>query len=140
MLWIKAFHLIGMVSWFAGLFYLPRLFVYHAQSDDEISIARFKVMERRLFFAIMTPAAIWTLIFGLWLITYNMSGYMQAGWMHLKLFLVILLIGYHIYCGKLLKNFRDDKNKHSHVFYRWFNEIPTVILFVTIILVTVKPF
>jgi len=139
MLWVKAFHLIGMVSWFAGLFYLPRLLVYHAQSEDTISIERFKIMERRLYNGIMHPAALITIIFGTWLMSYNFSGYLQMGWMHTKLLFIFILIGYHVYCGKLLKDFKSDKNKYSSNFFRWFNEIPTVILFVIIILVVVKP-
>lgn len=136
MLWVKAFHIIFMVTWFAGLFYLPRLFVYHAMSDDSPSVERFKVMERKLFYGIMTPGAVLTIVFGLWLwLGFGISG----GWLHTKLLLVVLLIAYHLYCGKLLSNFRQDRNQHSHVFYRWFNEIPVVLLIATVILVVVKP-
>ena len=136
MLWVKAFHIIFMVTWFAGLFYLPRLFVYHAMSDDSPSIERFKVMERKLFYGIMTPGAILTIVFGLWLwLGFGISG----GWLHTKLLLVVLLIAYHLYCGKLLSNFRQERNQHSHVFYRWFNEIPVVLLIAIVILVVVKP-
>lgn len=136
MLWVKAFHIIFMVTWFAGLFYLPRLFVYHAMSDDSPSIERFKVMERKLFYGIMTPGAILTIVFGLWLwLGFGISG----GWLHTKLLLVVLLIVYHFYCGKLLSNFRQDRNQHGHVFYRWFNEIPVVLLIAIVILVVVKP-
>ncbi len=136
MLWVKAFHIIFMVTWFAGLFYLPRLFVYHAMSDDSPSIDRFKVMERKLFYGIMTPGAILTIVFGLWLwLGFGISG----GWLHTKLLLVVLLIVYHLYCGKLLSNFRQDRNQHGHVFYRWFNEIPVVLLIAIVILVVVKP-
>lgn len=136
MLWVKAFHIIFMVTWFAGLFYLPRLFVYHAMSDDSPSIERFKVMERKLFYGIMTPGAILTIVFGLWLwLGFGISG----GWLHTKLLLVVLLIVYHLYCGKLLSNFRQDRNQHGHVFYRWFNEIPVVLLIAIVILVVVKP-
>ena len=137
MLWVKAFHIIFMVTWFAGLFYLPRLFVYHAMSDDSPSIERFKVMERKLFYGIMTPGAILTIVFGLWLwLGFGISG----GWLHTKLLLVVLLIVYHLYCGKLLSNFRQDRNQHGHVFYRWFNEIPVIFLFAIILLAVVKPF
>ena len=136
MLWVKAFHIIFMVTWFAGLFYLPRLFVYHAMSDDSPSIERFKVMERKLFYGIMTPGAVLTIVFGLWLwLGFGISG----GWLHTKLLLVVLLIAYHLYCGKLLSNFRQERNQHSHVFYRWFNEIPVVLLIAIVILVVVKP-
>jgi putative membrane protein len=126
-----------MVTWFAGLFYLPRLFVYHAMSDDASGIERFKVMERKLYYGIMTPGAVLTILFGLWLwLGYGISG----GWLHAKLALVIVLIGYHLYCGRLLADFKYDRNRHSHVYYRWFNEIPVVILIVVVILVVVKPF
>lgn len=137
MLWIKSLHIIFMVTWFAGLFYLPRLFVYHAMSDDKISQERFKIMERKLFFGIMTPGAVLTLIFGTWLwLGYNFGG----GWLHVKLFLVLILVIYHIWCGKLVRDFRDDNNRHGHVFYRWFNEFPVLILIASVILVVVKPF
>ena len=137
MLWIKALHISFMVTWFAGLFYLPRLFVYHAMSSDAISIERFKIMERKLYFGIMTPGAVLTIVFGLWLwLGYGVSG----GWMHVKLFLVLILVIYHLYCGKLVGDFKHDRNRLGHVFYRWFNEFPVLILFAVIILVVVKPF
>ncbi|MEP7370814.1 MAG: protoporphyrinogen oxidase HemJ [Nitrosospira sp.] len=137
MLWIKSLHIIFMVTWFAGLFYLPRLFVYHAMSDDAPGIERLKVMERKLYYGIMTPGAVLTILFGLWLwLGYGISG----GWLHAKLALVIGLVAYHLYCGKLLADFKYDRNRHSHVYYRWFNEIPVVILIVVVILVVVKPF
>ncbi len=136
MLWIKALHIIFMVTWFAGLFYLPRLFVYHAMSDDRPSIERFKVMERKLYYGIMTPGAVLTIVFGVWLwLSYGFSG----GWLHAKLALVAVLVAYHLYCGKLLADFKHDRNQHSHVYYRWFNEIPVVILIAVVILVVVKP-
>ncbi len=137
MLWIKAFHIIAVVTWFAALFYLPRLFVYHAMSEDTASIERFKVMERKLYRGIMTPSAIAVVSLGLWLwLGFGFSG----GWLHAKLALVTVLLGYHWYCGKLLRDFRDDRNRHSHVFYRWFNEFPVLILIAAVILVVVKPF
>lgn len=137
MLWIKSLHIIFMVTWFAGLFYLPRLFVYHAMSNDASGIERFKVMERKLYYGIMTPGGVLTILFGLWLwLGYGISG----GWLHAKLALVIALIGYHLYCGRLLTDFKYDRNRHSHVYYRWFNEVPVVILIVVVILVVVKPF
>ena len=126
-----------MVTWFAGLFYLPRLFVYHTMSDDAPGIERFKVMERKLYYGIMTPGAVLTVLFGLWLwLGYGISG----GWLHAKLALVIVLIAYHFYCGKLLADFKYDRNRRSHVYYRWFNEFPVVILIAVVILVVVKPF
>ena len=136
MLWIKSLHIIFVVTWFAGLFYLPRLFVYHAMTSDVPGIERFKVMERKLYYGIMTPGALLAIGFGLWLwLGYGFSG----GWLHAKLVLVAILIGYHLYCGKLLADFRDDRNRHDHVYYRWFNEIPVGILFAVVILVVVKP-
>ena len=137
MLWIKALHISFMVTWFAALFYLPRLFVYHAMSDDAVSIERFKIMERKLFFGIMTPGALFTIVFGVWLwLGYGFSG----GWLHAKLALVAVLLAYHVYCGKLLIDFKHDRNRHGHVFYRWLNEFPVVLLFAVVILVVVKPF
>lgn len=137
MLWIKSLHIIFMVTWFAGLFYLPRLFVYHTMSDDMPSVERFKVMERKLYYGIMTPGAVLTIFFGLWLwLGYGISG----GWLHAKLALVIVLIAYHLYCGKLLADFKYDRNRRGHVYYRWFNEFPVAILIAVVILVVVKPF
>lgn len=136
-LYIKAFHIIFMVTWFAGLFYLPRLFVYHTQSDDQTSRERFKIMERKLFFGIMTPGGVLTIGFGLWL----MLGYgATGGWLHAKLTLVAVLIAYHIYLGKLVNDFKHDRNTRGHVFYRWLNEFPVVIIIPIIILAVVRPF
>ena len=138
MLWVKAFHIIFMVTWFAGLFYLPRLFVYHAQAADSISIDRFKTMERRLYRGIMTPSAVLTIVFGSWLwLGFGITG----GWLMAKLVLVAILIAHHIWLGFLMRDFARDRNRHSHVFYRWINEIPAApILFLVVILVVVKPF
>jgi len=137
MLWIKAFHIVFMVTWFAGLFYLPRLFVYHAMTDDTAGRERFKVMERKLYFGIMAPGAVLTIAFGLWLrVGYGVGG----RWLHGKLALVAVLIAYHLWCGKLMIDFKHDRNTRSHVWYRWFNEVPTVILIVVVILTVVKPF
>ncbi|HHM04294.1 MAG TPA: protoporphyrinogen oxidase HemJ [Gammaproteobacteria bacterium] len=141
MVWVKAFHIIFMVTWFAGLFYLPRLFVYHAMADDAVSLARFKIMERKLYFGIMTPGAVLTVLFGLWMLfDYAWTAYSASGWLHLKMMLVLVLIAYHVYSGKLLADFKHDRNRHSHVFYRWFNELPVLLLIVIVILVAVKPF
>ncbi len=141
MLWVKAFHIIFMVTWFAGLFYLPRLFVYHADATDEISNERFKVMERKLFYGIMTPGGIITLLLGLWMLfDYAWQAYQTVLWMDIKLILVAVLIAYHGYCWKLVKDFKHDRNTRSHVWYRWFNEFPVLILIAVIILVIVKPF
>jgi protoporphyrinogen IX oxidase len=140
MLWIKAFHLISMVAWFSGLFYLPRLYVYHALATDSISLARFKIMEKKLYYFISTPAAFLTVFFGLWLISFNVQGYMQMQWFHMKLGLVLLLLIYHAYLGVALHRFAHDNNKHGHVFYRIMNEIPALFLIAIIILAVVKPF
>ena len=140
MAWILSFHLIFMVTWFAGIFYLPRLYVYHAMCNDEIGDERFKVMERKLYYGIMTPGGILTTLFGLWLLSLNPQTYLSMGWVHVKLTLVALLWIYHLYCGHLRKQFFANKNKHSHVFYRLLNEIPVLILVAVIILAVVKPF
>jgi len=136
MLWIKSFHIIFMVTWFAGLFYLPRLFVYHAMSKDKISHERFLVMERKLFYGIMTPGGILTIIFGLWLwLDYGFDGL----WLHIKSALVIILIFYHLLCLKYLNAFKQNKNGHTHIYFRWFNEFPVVILILIVFLVVLKP-
>ncbi len=137
---VEAFHIIFMVTWFAGLFYLPRLFVYHAMSEDNLSNERFKIMERKLFFGIMTPGAIITIALGIWLLVdYAWLQYGKSIWLHVKLTSVALIVVYHIYCGKLLFAFKRDENTHSHVFYRWFNEFPVLLLVLIIIMVVVKP-
>lgn len=138
MLLIKSFHIIAMVAWFAGLFYLPRLFVYHADAHDKISIDRFKIMERRLYYAITWPAAVLTTVFGIWLITYNAPYYLHAGWMHAKLALVLLLWIYHGVCGYFVKQFACDNNKKGHRFYRLFNEVPTLLLTGIVMFVVMK--
>lgn len=130
-----------MVTWFAGLFYLPRLFVYHAMSDDRISHDRFKIMEYKLYFGITTPGAVLTIIFGLWtLFYYDMHAYAGQAWLPVKLFLVAMLVIYHVYCGKLLFDFRHDRNRRSHIWFRWFNEIPVIFLIGIVILAVVRPF
>ena len=138
--WVRAFHIIFMVTWFAGLFYLPRLFVYHAMCQDEAGLERFRIMERKLYFGIMTPGAVLTIVFGLWLlIAYGWTAYMHAWWLQAKLALVILLISYHVYCGKLVAAFARGHNRHSHVYYRWLNEVPVVLLIAIVLLAIVKP-
>lgn len=139
MLWIKAFHIVFVITWFAGLFYLPRLFVYHAMSTDSTSLERFKVMERKLFRGIMTPSAVLALLSGIALLHY-VPGHLHTGWMVLKLVLVGFLIFYHVWCGVILKAFREDRNTRSHVWYRWFNEAPVLALVGIIVLVIVRPF
>lgn len=140
MLWVKAFHIISMVAWFSGLFYLPRLFVYHATATDRISIERFKIMEAKLYYYITTPAGILTILLGLWLISFNVTGYLHMVWLHMKLTLVLLLMIYHTYLGMLLKDFAADNNKHTPKFYRIINEMPALFLIAIVILVVVKPF
>lgn len=139
MLWIKAFHIIFMVTWFCGLFYLPRLFVYHSMADDKVGIERFKIMERKLYYGIMTPGAVLTTFSGIWLLSFNWQVYATLSWLQVKLALVVVLWLYHLYCGKLITLFKTDQNKRSHVFYRWFNEFPTILLIAIVILVIVKP-
>ena len=134
---VKSLHIVFMVTWFAGLFYLPRLFVYHAQAADAPSSERFKVMERKLYRGIMLPAMVLTVASGLWLwLGYGFAG----GWLHAKMTLVAVLVVYHFWLRKLLGDFARDANRRSHVFYRWVNEIPTVLLIAIVILVVVKPF
>jgi len=136
MLWVKALHIIFVTSWFAGLFYLPRLFVNHAMETNDVALARLALMEHKLY-KFMLPLAVLALVFGLWL----WLGYGIAGaWLHAKLVLVASLVIYHLYCGKLLRDFKAGKNTRSHVWYRWFNEIPVIVLFFVVILVVVKPF
>ena len=139
MLWVKAFHIIFMVTWFAGLFYLPRLFVYHADAKDDVSNERFKIMERKLYYGIATPGAVITIALGFWLIQQMGTVLLSTFWLQAKLSLVFVLIIYHIYCGKLLNDFKRDNNQHSHVWYRWFNEFPVLILIATILLVELQP-
>lgn len=138
MLWLKAFHIVFVISWFAALLYLPRLFVYHAGTTDAAGIERFKVMERRLF-GMMTLAALLAAAFGIAMLTLA-PGYLSFGWLHAKLTLVALLIAYHFWCYRLLVAFRVGANRHSPNWYRLFNEIPTVLLIAIVVLVVVKPF
>jgi len=140
--WVKAFHIIFMVTWFAGLFYLPRLFVYHAmlEADDARGDARLCTMERKLYWGITTPGGILTVVFGLTLMAHYGALVMDWGWLWVKLVLVAVLIGYHAWCGFLLRDFARGCNRHGHVWYRWFNEIPTVLLVAIVILAVVRPF
>jgi protoporphyrinogen IX oxidase len=136
MLWLKALHVIFMVTWFAGLFYLPRLFVYHAMAEDAPSRERFKVMERKLYWGIMAPGAVLTILFGILLLNYVA----MSGWLYAKLAVVALVVAYHLLCGRLLSDFAHDRNTRSHVWYRWFNEVPVALLAAAVILAVVKPF
>ena len=136
MLWVKAFHIIFMVTWFAGLLYLPRLYVYHSQCEDDQGHERFCVMEKKLFL-IMTVGAVLTVFFGLWLLlAYGFTG----GWLHAKLFLVLILVFYHLFCFRINLNFVKRRNRWRHTHFRWFNEIPALLLIAIVILVVVKPF
>ncbi len=141
LLWLKAFHIIAMVTWFAGIFYLPRLFVYHTQTKTDDSYQRFCVMERKLYYAIMTPGAFVTIILGFWMI-YELGSdwFLASYWLHAKLLLVVILIGFHLYCGSLMKSFADKSNQKSESFFRKINEIPVVPLVGIVILAVVKPF
>ena len=139
-LWLKALHIIFMVAWFAGIFYLPRLFVYHAQVSDDNTSEQLKIMERRLLYFV-TPFAVLTLVFGLALMWIYGAAWLQASvWLHVKLVLVTLLYVYHGYCFKLLADFKHNRNTRSHKCYRVFNEVPVLALFAIIILAVVKPF
>ena len=137
MLWVKSLHIIFVVAWFAGLFYLPRLFVYHAEARDAASSERFKVMERKLYRGIMTPTMILSMVFGTWLwLGYGFRG----NWLAAKLVLVALLLAYHFWLGTMVRAFARDANRRSHVFFRWINEVPLVFLAAIVVLVVVKPF
>jgi putative membrane protein len=140
MLWIKAFHVVFVVTWFAGLFYLPRLFVYHAMTEDAVSLKRFELMERKLFWGIMTPSAVLTMLLGMWMLTHHLAQYMAARWMHVKLGTVVLIVLYHVWCGKLLVDFKHGRNAHSHGWYRWFNELPVAFLIIISVMTIVRPF
>lgn len=139
MLWLKAFHIIFMVTWFAGLFYLPRLFVYHAMAEDATTRETLKVMERKLLI-MMHLGGVLTWIFGLALILAWPSVYLSMGWLHVKLVLVLVLVAYHLWCWRLVRVFAGDSNTHSHVWYRWFNEVPVLFLIAIVLLAILKPF
>jgi putative membrane protein len=138
MLWVKAFHIVFMVTWFAGLFYLPRLFIYHRAAVDQTSHDRFVVMERRLFI-IMTIGAVLTAVFGIWLILLN-PGLLNTDWIQVKLVLVLVLISYHAWCRKISLDLKNGTNPHSDKWLRYFNEVPSVLLITIVILAVVKPF
>jgi len=140
-LWLKAFHIMTVITWFAGIFYLPRLFVYHAMAEDDASKERFKIMERKLYRGIMTPSMVLTLAFGIGML-FTASGqvWLSMGWLHVKLALVLALIGYHHACGRLVRTFAADANRHSHRWFRWFNEMPVIALVGIVLLVVLKPF
>ena len=135
-LWIKALHIISVICWMAAIFYLPRLFVYHAMAEDQVSREHFKVMERKLLKQIMTPAMIATWVFGIWLVTLGISG----GWFVAKFVLVLLMTGYHGWCGAMVKKLANDDIQKGHVYFRWMNEVPVIAMIAIVILVVVKPF
>lgn len=137
--YLKAFHIIAMVCWFSAIFYLPRLFVYHAMSDDTISQERFALMERKLYRGIMTPAMVATWAFGLTMVVSNFAIYKTQGWLHAKLLLVVLLTIYHFACGHFRKKLIHNPTYKTHIYWRWFNEVPVFILIAVVILVVVKP-
>ena len=139
-LWLKALHIIFVVTWFAGLFYLPRLFIYHTSATDPISNARFQTMEGKLYHVIMNPSMIGALVMGIWLFAESWQAYSGQIWIWVKVALVIVLIGYHHYCLRILKAFAEDQQLHSEKFLRIFNELPAVVLILAVILVVVKPF
>jgi len=140
MIWVKALHIIFMVAWFAGLFYLPRLFVNHAMTEQEPVRERLALMEQKLY-RFITPWMLLTIVFGLWLLfDYAWAAYAQMWWLHIKLALVAALVAYHFYCGRIIRELADGRNQRSHVWFRWFNELPVVVLMVVVILVVVKPF
>lgn len=139
-LWLKAFHIISVITWFAALFYLPRLFVYHAAADDEISLARFELMESKLYRIIMQPSMIAALAFGIAILAIGWSAFAPTFWLWLKLIGVVALVGYHHYCGRIIRAFAANQNPHSERFYRIFNEVPAVLLISIVVLVVVKPF
>lgn len=139
-LWLKAIHIIGVVCWFAALFYLPRLFVYHSTTDDDAGRERFKVMEGKLYRIIMVPSMIVTVVFGLWLLALGWEAFARSGWLWLKLAGVLALLGYHHYCARLVRDFAAGQNRHSERFYRMFNEAPALLLVAIVVLVVVKPF
>ncbi|MGA2778320.1 MAG: protoporphyrinogen oxidase HemJ [Steroidobacteraceae bacterium] len=138
MLWLKAFHVVAMVTWFAGMFYLPRLFVYHADTTDALSVQRFQIMERRLY-AIMSIGAVATITLGLWMVALA-PWLLSMTWLQVKLPLVALLIGYHGYCYRLMRQFASGRNTHSSKWYRIFNEAPSLLLIAIVVLAVVRPF
>jgi putative membrane protein len=139
-LWLKAAHIFGVVCWFAGLFYLPRLFVYHSSTTDEPGRARFETMESKLYRIIMRPAMLIAVGFGLWIMVLAWEAFSTQVWLWLKLVGVVVLLGYHHYCGRLIRAFAANENPHSERFYRLFNEVPALLLLLVVILVVVKPF
>lgn len=138
--WVLAFHIIAVICWFAALFYLPRLFVYHAMSEDSTSIERFKIMQRKLYRGIANPSMIATIVLGVWLVTMAPEAYLNQTWFQLKVALVLVLIGYHHMCLFHMKQLAEDHSEKSHIYFRVFNEVPVLFLVAIVILVVVQPF
>lgn len=139
-LWLKAFHIISVITWFAGIFYLPRLFVYHASAEDEISNARFKVMEDKLYRLIMTPSMLVSLGLGLGMLAQGWAALSTSYWIWIKLALVLGLVGYHLNCGRMVRLFAEDRQQHSERYFRIYNELPVLLLIPVVLLVVIKPF
>ena len=139
MLWVQALHVIFMVSWFAGLFYLPRIFVYYAAADNPATKQTLATMARKLY-KFVTPFLVLTVVFGVWRLSYQLDYYLSSGWMHAKLTCVAVLIAYHIQCGVYMGRISRGEDNKSHVFYRFFNEVPVLFLFAIVILVYIRPF
>jgi putative membrane protein len=139
MLWVKAFHIIAVVCWFAALFYLPRLFVYHSMSTDTVSRERFVIMERKLYRGIGTPSMLATLVLGGWLVSFNWAYYSASVWFWLKIALVIALVGYHYSCAFFMRKLQQEPDNYGHVFFRWFNEAPVLALVAVVLLVELQP-
>ena len=139
-LWIKAFHVIFVITWMAALFYLPRLFVYHSSATDEVSRERFKLMEHKLYVIIARPSMLLATGFGLWVLYLGWDAFAASGWLWVKLTAVVMLLGYHHFCARILRAFAADAESHSERFFRMFNEIPALLLIVIVIMVVVKPF
>ena len=139
-LWLKAFHIISVITWFAGIFYLPRLFVYHAACEDEISLERFKVMEHKLYRLIMMPSMVITLALGLTMLAIGWQGLSVQAWVWVKIVLVGLIIAYHFHCGYIIKTFAEDRQQRSERFFRIYNELPVLVLIPVILLVVLQPF
>lgn len=140
MLWLKAFHIIAVICWMAALFYLPRLFVYHAMSQDKLSRERFVIMERKLYRGIATPSMIATIILGFWTASYNWSYYQSSHWFWGKLALVACLVVYHFTCRRFMRRLAEDREERNHIFFRWFNEAPVLLLIPIVLLVVLKPY
>ncbi|MCB9992499.1 MAG: protoporphyrinogen oxidase HemJ [Hyphomicrobiaceae bacterium] len=141
MLWVKALHVISIIAWMAGLLYLPRLFVYHTEAEaGSAQSETFKVMERRLYRGIMTPAMIASWLFGLWLIIFYQAFDFGSGWAWVKLVMVVLLTGMHLFFGQIRKDFAEDRNQRPQRFFRMINEVPTLIMIVIVIMIIVRPF